>query len=47
MPIGQESDNAVLDMVGVLLESYKKPEYVTGPDGVQRIERVIDEHRVW
>ena len=47
MPIGQESDNAVLDMVGVLLESYKKPQYVNGPDGVAKLERVIDEHRVW
>ena len=47
MPIGQESDNAVLDMVGVLLESYKKPQYVPGPDGVSTIERVIDERRVW
>ena len=47
MPIGQESDNAVLDMVGVLLESYKKPQYVNGPDGVPKLERVIDEHRVW
>ena len=47
MPIGHESDNAVLDMVGVLLESYKKPQYVNGPDGVPKLERVIDEHRVW
>ena len=47
MPIGQESDNTVIDMVSVLLESYKKPQYVTGPDDKVRVERVIDEHRVW
>ena len=47
MPIGQESDNAVLDMVSVLLESYKKPQYVSGPDGTRHIERIIDERRVW
>ena len=47
MLIGQETDKTSQDMVDILLESYKKPQYVTGQDGVARIERIIDERKVW
>ena len=47
MPIGQETDKTTLDMVDLLLESYKKPQYVQGQDGVTRVERIIDERKVW
>ena len=47
MPAMMESDKTILDMVDVLLESWKIPREITLEDGTVKIERVIDEHRAW
>lgn len=42
-----ESEKNILDMVDIVLESWKSPQVVEMEDGTQRIERVIDERRAW
>ena len=42
-----ESDKTILDMVDVLLESWKVPHEVKMEDGSIRIERIIDDRKAW
>lgn len=47
MPTMPESEKTITDMVDVVLESWKVPQYVETADGKGNWERVIDERRAW
>src|SRR5690349_17330541 len=47
MPTMPESEKTITDMVDVVLESWKSPQYIETADGNGKWERVIDERRAW
>ena len=47
MPQMPESDKTILDMVDVLLESWKVPHEVKDKEGNITIERIIDDRKAW
>ena|SRR3989442_1096238 len=47
MPTMPESEKTITDMVDIVLESWKVPQYIETEDGHTKLERIIDERRAW